>query len=58
MTARCFKPAPGTRIRMPDGSLFPAAGQQVPATPYFARLIAAGDLMAVTKTKPHGSKSA
>jgi Protein of unknown function (DUF2635) len=40
-----YQPAPHARVRKPDGSLVAAAGEALPATPYFARLIADGDLV-------------
>lgn len=46
-----YKPAPGARVRKPDGSLVAEAGEVLPSTPYFARLIADGDLVPATETR-------
>lgn len=43
--ARVFHPAEGRRIRWPDGHPVAPGGEPVPATPYFARAIADGDLV-------------
>ena len=42
-----YRPAPGARVLKPDGTPVRAEGEALPATPYFARLVAAGDLVAV-----------
>lgn len=44
-TGAWFMPAPGCRVRKPDGSLLAETGEQLPDEPYYARLIAAGDLV-------------
>lgn len=51
-TLECWMPAPGMRIRKRDGSLLSDDGEEIEITPFFARLIAAGDIV------PAGSKTA
>lgn len=53
MSQKYVKPAPGARVITPEGGLIPDEGQYVPATSYFARLLADGDLVeAEPPTKP------
>jgi|GEM_PF-2688111 hypothetical protein len=47
-----LRPAPGARVRKPDGKLLADQGEHVPATPYFSRLLAAGDLEPVPAQMP------
>ncbi len=42
---RRWRPAPGRRVLKPGGDPVSDAGEPLPATPYFARLIADGDLV-------------
>jgi len=46
-----YRPASGARVRKPDGQLVAEGGEALPATPYFDRLIADGDLVPATKQK-------
>lgn len=46
-----YQPAAHARVRKPDGSLVAADGEALPATPYFARLIADGDLVPAASKK-------
>jgi|LGVE01.1.fsa_nt_gb hypothetical protein len=45
-----IKPAPGLRVRTPDGGLLPEAGATVELTSYWRRRIAAGDVVEVQAT--------
>lgn len=47
-----LRPAPGARVRKPGGALLKDDGEHVPATPYFSRLLAAGDVELVPVQKP------
>lgn len=38
-------PAEGARVRKPDGTLLAEHGERVELTPYFARLLADGDVV-------------
>lgn len=52
-----LRPAPGRRVRHRDGRLFDPAGERVPTTPFYARLLAAGDIEPVLGIKSRKSKS-
>lgn len=45
MTALRYRPAPGRRVRLPDGRLLREAGERLEHSPYLARLIADGDII-------------
>lgn len=46
MSARMIlRPAEGARVRKPDGTLLAENGERLELTPYFARLIADGDVI-------------
>lgn len=48
-------PAPGALVRKPDGVALAEAGELLALTPYFARLLADGDVLpgkALKKRKP------
>jgi hypothetical protein len=47
-----LRPAPGARVRKPNGKLLADQGEHVPASPYFSRLLAAGDVEPVPDQKP------
>lgn len=40
-----LRPADGARVRKPDGTLLADQGERVELTPYFARLLADGDVV-------------
>lgn len=42
-----IKPAPGRRVRTPDGGLLPETGSHVELTSYWRRRIAAGDVVVI-----------
>ncbi len=44
MTKILVKPAPGRRVRRPDGRVLEEAGAAVERTPYWLRRAAAGDV--------------
>lgn len=49
MTRRTsWRPAAGRRVRKADGSLLAEAGERIAIDPYFARLIADGDIVPVS----------
>lgn len=48
-----YMPAPGARVLKPGGAPVAAEGEALPDTPYFARLIADGDLVPA----PEGKKA-
>jgi hypothetical protein len=50
-TAVTIKPAPGLRVRTPDGSLLPEAGATVELTIYWRRRLAAGDVIEVSTAR-------
>ena len=52
MSLKYFMPAPGARVRKPDGALVDPAGEPLPMNAGFMRLIAAGDLVAVIRKSP------
>lgn len=54
-----LKPAEGRRVRHRDGRLFAEAGESVPSSSFYLRLLDAGDLIETTEptTKPAGAKS-
>lgn len=56
MTEKTYKPAPGARVRKPDGAPIADAGETLPDTPYFARLIADGDLVEADLAAPAKKK--
>lgn len=48
-----YRPAAGRRVLCPNGAPLPAAGAPIVLTPYWRRLLAAGDIEAVsTKSTP------
>lgn len=50
-----LRPADGKLVRKPDGSQLAGDGERVEVTPYFARLLADGDVVtgkALKKRKP------
>ena len=46
-----YRPAKGARVLKRDGSPVADAGEELPATPYFARAIAEGDLVPAAAPK-------
>lgn len=42
-----LKPAPGARVRHPDGKLLDVAGEPVPLNTYWSRRLASGDVIEV-----------
>lgn len=53
-----YKPAKGARVLKPGGTPVAVHGELLPSTPYFARLIADGDLVPVAPAKQSNTKSA
>ena len=47
-----FRPAAGARVLKPCGTPVSDQGEELPETPYFARAIAAGDLIPAPKAEP------
>lgn len=46
MARRHLRPATGARVRKADGTILPAGGERLTMTPYLARLLAEGDIVA------------
>jgi hypothetical protein len=50
-TAVTIKPAPGLKVRKPDGPLLPEEGATVELTSYWRRRLAAGDVIEVSTAR-------
>lgn len=49
-----YRPAPGRRALRPNGEPLPDRGEAITLTPYWRRLLAAGDIEPVPVSKPKG----
>jgi hypothetical protein len=64
MALKLYRPSQGRRALMPNGEPLPDGGAAIALTPYWRRLLAAGDIEPVPTSKPKprtsgkGSKSA
>lgn len=47
-----LQPAPGIKVRRPDGRHLAAEGEVVEMSSYWQRRLAAGDVVAVSEAKP------